>query len=152
MYSRSIIPNEFNAPTEYITEKFVLRPLTIEYAEEDYEVVMSSVDHLYKLMDNSEWPKGLSLQENLIDLGWHQREFTLGHSFAYTVLSPESNKIIGCCYIYPSADTQYEVQVFFWIKENLLRDGLEPELGITIKSWLEESWPFKTFDFPGRNI
>ena len=87
MYSRSIIPNEFNAPTEYITEKFVLRPLTIQYVEEDYEVVMSSVDHLYKLMDNSEWPKGLSLQENLIDLGWHQREFTLGHSFAYTVLS-----------------------------------------------------------------
>ena len=96
MYSRSIIPNEFNAPTEYITEKFVLRPLTIEYVEEDYEVVMSSVDHLYKLMDNSEWPKGLSLKENLVDLGWHQREFTLGHSFAYTVLSPESNKIIGC--------------------------------------------------------
>ena len=56
MYSRSIIPNEFNTPTEYITEKFVLRPLTIEYVEEDYEVVMSSVDHLYKLMDNSEWP------------------------------------------------------------------------------------------------
>ena len=48
MYSRSIIPDEFNAPTEYITEKFVLRPLTIEYVEEDYEVVMSSVDHLYK--------------------------------------------------------------------------------------------------------
>ena len=152
MYSRSIIPNEFNAPTEHITEKFVLRPLTIEYVEEDYEVVMSSVDHLYKLMDNSEWPKGLSLQENLIDLGWHQREFTLGHSFTYTVLSPESNKIIGCCYIYPSANTQYEVQVFFWIKENLLGEGLEPELGITIKNWLEESWPFKTFDFPGRNI
>ena len=64
----------------------------------------------------------------------------------------ESNKIIGCCYIYPSANTQYEVQVFFWIKENLLREGLEPELGITIKSWLEESWPFRAFDFPGRNI
>ena len=53
MYSRSIIPDEFNAPTEYITEKFVLRPLTIEYVNEDYEVVMSSVDHLYKLMDNN---------------------------------------------------------------------------------------------------
>ena len=152
MYSRSIIPNEFNAPTEYITKNFVLRPLTIEYVEEDYEVVMNSVDHLYKLMDNSEWPKGLSLQENLIDLCWHQREFTLGHSFAYTVLSPESYKIIGCCYIYPSVNIQYEVQVFFWIKENLLVEGLESELGATIKNWLEESWPFKTFDFPGRNI
>ena len=152
MYSRSITPIGFDAPTEYITKKFVLRPLTIDYVDEDYEVVMSSVDHLYKLMDNSEWPKGLTLEENLIDLGWHQREFTLGHSFAYTVLSPESNKIIGCCYIYPSANPQYEVQVFYWIKENLLKDGLESELGITIKSWLEECWPFKRFDFPGRNI
>ena len=152
MYSRSITPNGFDAPIEYITKKFVLRQLTIDYVDEDYEVVMSSVDHLYKLMDNSEWPKGLTLEENLIDLGWHQREFTLGHSFAYTVLSPESNKIIGCCYIYPSANPQYEVQVFYWIKENLLKDGLESELGIAIKSWLEVSWPFKRFDFPGRNI
>ena len=152
MYSRSITPMGFDAPIEYITKKFVLRPLTIDYVDEDYEVVMSSVDHLYKLMDNSEWPKGLTLEENLIDLGWHQREFTLGHSFTYTVLSPESNKIIGCCYIYPSANPQYEVQVFYWIKENLLKDGLESELGITIKSWLEESWPFKRIDFPGRNI
>ena len=152
MYSRSITPNGFDAPIEYITKKFVLRPLTIDYVDEDYEVVMSSVDHLYKLMDNSEWPKGLTLEGNLIDLGWHQREFTLGHSFAYTVLSPEINKIIGCCYIYPSANPQYEVQVFYWIKENLLKDGLESELGITIKSWLEESWPFKRIDFPGRNI
>ena len=152
MYSRSIIPNDFNVPTEYITEKFILRPLTIDYVKEDYEVVMSSVSHLYKLMDNSEWPKGLSLQDNLVDLGWHQREFTLGHSFAYTVLSPKSNEIIGCCYIYPSADLYHEVQVFYWIKENLLREGLETELGITIKNWLKESWPFKTFDFPGRNI
>ena len=113
MYSRSIIPDEFNAPTEYITEKCVLRPRTIEYVNEDYEVVMSSVDHLYKLMDSSERPKGLSLQENLGDRGWHQREFTLGHPFAYTVLSPESSKIIACCYIYPSANTLYEVPVFF---------------------------------------
>ena len=152
MYSRSIIPNEFNAPTEYITEKFILRPLTIDYVDEDYEAVMSSVNHLYKLMDNSEWPKGLSLQDNLVDLGWHQREFTLGHSFAYTVLSPKNNKIIGCCYIYPSACPQYEVQVFYWIKENLLREGLEAELGVTIKNWLGNSWPFTRFDFPGRNI
>ena len=152
MYSRSITPDGFDVPIQYITKKFVLRPLTIDYVDEDYEVVMSSVNHLYKLMDNSEWPKGLTLEENLIDLGWHQREFSLGHSFAYTVLSPESNKIIGCCYIYPSANPQYEVQVFYWIKENLLKDGLESELGITIKSWLEEYWPFKRFDFPGRNI
>ena len=54
MYSRSITPNGFDAPIEYITKKFVLRPLTIDYVDEDYEVVMSSVDHLYKLMDNSE--------------------------------------------------------------------------------------------------
>ena len=152
MYSRSIIPNEFNAPIEYITEKFILRPLTINHVNEDYEVVMSSANHLYQLMDSSEWPKGLTLEENLVDLGWHQREFTLGHSFAYTVLSPKSNEIIGCCYIYPSADPQYEVEVFYWIKENLLGEGLEPELGITIKDWLKEFWPFKKFNFPGRNV
>ena len=38
---------------------------------------MSSVKHLQGLMDDSKWPENLTIEDNLIDLGWHQREFTL---------------------------------------------------------------------------
>jgi hypothetical protein len=45
---------------------------------------MSSQKHLLGLMGSDDgWPLKLTLEENLIDLGWHQREFTLRHSFAY---------------------------------------------------------------------
>ena len=114
---------------------------------------MKSVDHLYKLMDDSEWPKGMTLSENLADLGWHEVEFYLRHSFAYTVLSKkEENDVIGCCYIYPSDKPEYEVQAYYWIRQDLLDSGLEDELGKTFKEWLEKSWPFGKIEFPRRDI
>ena len=57
MYSRPIVKNSFKVPTELVTKNFILRPLTIKYVDKDYEAVMKSADHLYKLMDDSEWPK-----------------------------------------------------------------------------------------------
>ena len=33
----------------------------------DYDAVMSSVDHLKGLMDDSGWPEGLTIEENLIE-------------------------------------------------------------------------------------
>lgn len=34
-------------------------------------------------------PDGPTLEENVIDLGWHRREFTIGHSFACGVMNDE---------------------------------------------------------------
>ena len=118
-----------------------------------YEAVMKSENHLYKLMDDSDWPKKMTLNENLADLGWHEVEFSLRHSFAYTVLSPQNKEeVIGCCYIYPSDNPDYEVQVYYWIRQDLLSSGLETELGNAFKSWLKKTWPFKKIEFPRRNI
>ncbi len=50
MYSRPIVKSCFRVPAELVTENFILRPLTIKYLDKDYEAVMKSVDHLYKLM------------------------------------------------------------------------------------------------------
>ena len=87
----------------------------------------------------------------MIDLGWHQREFTEKHSFAYTILSPIDHECIGCCYIYPSEKEEFEVQAFYWIREDLLSDGLEDRFGKFFKDWVRKDWPFKTVEFPGRN-
>ncbi len=111
---------------------------------------MSSIGHLKGRMDDSDWPVGLTIEENLIDLGWHQREFTLGHSFAYTVVSLDGKDCLGCCYIYPSEKSESEVDVFYWIRKDRLAEGLENRLGEALKKWLQDVWPFKTFDFPGR--
>ena len=151
MYDRSIVPKNFKAPEELKTKDFMLRPLKINDLIKDYEAVMSSVEHLRGRMDESDWPVGLTIEENLIDLGWHQREFTLGHSFAYTVASLDGEDCLGCCYIYPSENQEVEVEVFYWIRQNLLETGLEDYLGEVLKRWLKTDWPFERVGFPDRH-
>ena len=151
MYSRKIVPPDFIVPEKIEKSEFILKPLTVRDIIKDYDAVMSSVDHLKGLMDDSGWPEGLTIEENLIDLGWHQREFTEKHSFAYTILSPNNHECIGCCYIYPSENKEFEVQAFYWIRQNMLSDGLEERFGNFFKDWIKNDWPFKSAEFPGRD-
>ena len=151
MYSRPIVPKDFTVPEEFKDFEFTLKPLTIRDVIKDYDAVMSSVGHLKGLMDDSDWPDRLTIEENLVDLGWHQREFTERHSFAYTVLSPNDHECIGCCYIYPSEKKEFEVQAFYWIRQDMLSNGLEERLGEVFKEWLRKEWPFKSIEFPGRD-
>ena len=68
----------------FSSDEFILKPLTVSNLIKDYDAVMSSVDHLNGLIDTwYNWPVSLTIEENFIDLGWHQREFTLRHSFGY---------------------------------------------------------------------
>lgn len=150
MYKRRIVPEDFRVPKNFKTEEFFLKPLTITNLIEDYDAVMSSSNHLKGLMDESNWPLGLTIEENLIDLGWHQREFTLGHSFTYAVLSRDKKSYLGCCYIYPEEEIINGIQVFYWIRQSKLREGLEVRLGEVLKKWLSTCWPFEVVRFPGR--
>ena len=151
MYSRPIIPKSFRVPEIFETDEFKLKPLKVNNLIKDYDAVMSSVNHLKGLMETEgSWPIGLSIEENLVDLGWHQREFTLRHSFAYTVMTLDEKLCLGCCYIYPSNNPEYDVQAFYWIRQENLSSGLENRLGKVFKRWLESDWPFKSIEFPGR--
>ena len=61
-------------------------------------------------------------------------------------------EVIGCCYIYPSDNHEFEVQAYYWIRQDLLSSGLETKLGNTFKAWLEKTWPFKKIEFPRRDL
>ena len=151
MYSRPIVPKSFIVPKILTSQEFILKPLTISNLIKDYDAVMSSVNHLKGLMEpEGNWPVGFSMEETLIDLGWHQREFTLRHSFAYTVMSLTEEECLGCCYIYPSNKSKFNAQAFYWIRQEKLSGGLEERLGKVFKNWLEKDWPFKAIEFPGR--
>ena len=152
MYSRPIVPKKFEVPKKFKTNEFILKPLTVNNLIMDYDAVMSSVKHLEGLMGGEDtWPIGLTIEENLVDLGWHQREFTLRHSFAYSVMSLDEKLCLGCCYIYPSMKPTFEVQAFYWIRREYLDNGLETRLGLAFQSWLKTDWPFSKIDYPGRN-
>ncbi|HEX6117863.1 MAG TPA: hypothetical protein VFZ03_00330 [Dongiaceae bacterium] len=153
MYSRPLVPADFVVPQRLDGNGFILRPLTVNDLIKDYDAVMASAERLAGFMNpQSPWPRGLTLEEDLIDLGWHQREFTMRHSFAYTVISPDEGECLGCCYILPSDKPGYDAQVFYWARTSTLAGGFEERLGSAFRGWIAQDWPFARVAYPGRDI
>jgi hypothetical protein len=145
------VPPLFQVPSTLETGEFRLRMLTVNDVVKDYDAVMSSVAHC-KTIWGSEWPEGLTLEQNLIDLGWHQKEFQTRSSFAYTVVHPSESRVLGCVYIMPTQKHGHDAEVYLWARQSELAGGLEDRLYETVKTWIASDWPFSAVAFPGRSI
>jgi hypothetical protein len=123
---------------------FALRPLTIHHVIKDYDAVMTSQAHLWQRFGAIwNWPAAdLTLEQDLIDLAWHQKEFQTNSSFAYTVLSLDESSVLGCIYIYPANVPEADADVWFWARQSELAKKLEDDLEMFILDWLAKSWPF----------
>jgi hypothetical protein len=151
--STLFVPADFTVPEKLEAEEFRLRMLTVNDVVKDYDAVMTSVDHLKTVWPGSGWPSdGLTLEQDLIDLGWHQRESQTRRSFAYTVVTPSESRVVGCVYINPTRKRGYDAAVFLWARQSELAGGLESRLYAAVKSWIAIDWPFQTVAFPGRDI
>jgi len=146
------VPPEFNIPETLETDEFRLRMLSVDDVVKDYDAVMTSVEHLKTIWPGGSWPEGLTLRQNLVDLGWHEKEFELRQSFAYTVVDPQESKVTGCVYINPSRKQGHDAVVHLWARQSELASGLENRLLAAVKAWLSREWPFKSVAFPGREI
>lgn len=155
MAKRKLVPEDFQVPESLVTNRMKLRMLSISDVVKDYDAVMSSCEHLMKTIPfgpDHKWPIGLSLEQNLIDLGWHQKEFQRRSSFAYTVFTPDENQCLGCVYIDPSSKKDYDVEIYMWVRQSELEGGLDGHLFSTVKEWISKDWPFKNIAYPGREI
>ncbi len=148
------VPPDFNIPEKLETEKFRVRMLTVNDVVKDYDAVMTSIDHLKGVFGpHSKWPsKELTFEQDLIDLGWHQKEFQRRSSFAYTVMNKEESQCLGCVYIDPAVKIGYDAEVYLWVRESEFKSGLDPILFDAVKKWIEKEWPFKNVAYPGREI
>ena len=149
---RHFVPTEFAVPRELSTENFTLRMLSIDDVEKDYEAVTSSTERLKKVWPDSGWPAGLTLRQNLIDLGWHEKEFKNRTSFAYTMVAPDESQVLGCVYFYPTDKAGYDAEVFLWVRESTVADNLDEALFEVVQHWLASDWPFENPAYPGRTI
>lgn len=150
-----LVPDDFDVPVTFEHPRFRLRMLTVNDLVRDYDAVMSSVDHLrstYSQEGGSDWPAGLSLEDDLVDLGWHQREFTLRVSFAYTMMTPDESRCLGCVYIMPTLKRDHDAKVTMWVRADELDSGLDDALYTTVRDWITTAWPFRSPAFPGRDI
>ncbi|AUX45014.1 hypothetical protein SOCE26_064930 [Sorangium cellulosum] len=147
---KRLAPEGFIAPTTLETSRLRLRPLTVHDVVRDYDAVMTSVEHLAGAGMFGDWPRGLTLEQNLIDLGWHQKNHTIGAAFTYTVLSLDERTCLGCVYIEPTDVPGCEAEVLLWVRQSELASGLDEHLYVAVRAWLSSEWPFQRVCYPGR--
>ena len=132
-----LVPDEFAVPAALETERFRLRMLTVRDVVADFEAIRDRAP-------------GLTLEQNLIDLGWHQKEFQDRSSFAYTVVDPaDDGHVLGCAYIYPTDEPGFDAVAKCWVRREAA--GLDRELYEGFRAWIEREWPFGRVTYPGRD-
>lgn len=150
--SYPFVDDDFVVPSKLETDDFRLRMLSVNDVVKDYDAVMSSIEYLVDIWPESGWPVGLTLEQNLIDLGWHQGEFQRRSSFAYTVVTLNETRVVGCVYINPTRKRGYDAQVFLWARESAIGSEADAALYEAVAEWLESEWRFENPAFPGRSV
>jgi hypothetical protein len=134
-------------------ERFRLRPITINDVVKDYDAVMTSAETLRKRFPLWGWPaEDMSLEEDMIDLAWHQKEAQLRRSFNYAVMSPDESRLLGCVYVDPPEKAGADADVAFWVRDDEATTGLEAELERAVRAWVAADWPFETIRWPGLEL
>ena len=144
----SFVPTDFCVPQQLTTDEFHLQPLAESHAEMDYAAVMETQQRLAATSPNG-WPRdGFTLAENIADLRRHEEEFAQRIAFAYTVLSPAGDRVLGCVYFNPSemADT-VDADVYMWVRESEYASGLALRLYDSVRKWLEQDWSFENINY-----
>ena len=149
-----LLPPGVAVPKRTETDAFVVRPLTVDDAERDYEAVTQSRERLQGTFGPNEgWPPDdLTFEANRIDLAWHQKEFQRRDAFAYGVVDPDETVELGCVYVQPTRVDGYDAAVYFWISESGLDRGLGDDIAAHVRGWLDSTWPFDNVGYPGRDI
>jgi len=151
--NKPFIPVDFEVPNSLQNEYFKIRMLTVNDVVKDYDAVMSSIEHLKEMFPLSTWPsKDFTIEQNLIDLGWHQKEFQNRSSFAYTVVSLDESQVIGCIYINPIVKGNYDAKITMWVRKSVVKNEFDSILFDSVKKWISEDWPFRKVVYPGREI
>ena len=147
----SFLPQTFLVPVRIETERFAMRSIAIHDAFKDYDAVMSSRQHLWTRFGAIwGWPaEDMTLEQNIVDLGWHQKEFELRSSFDYALMTHDETRLLGCVYIDPPDEAGTDADVWFWARSSEIPKGLEEFLATFLPQWLSSSWPFSVVKING---
>lgn len=158
-------PDNLLVPESLRTAEFLIRPLHATDVVLDYDAVISSRAELW-LRSGGEWPReGFTLEENLADLEFHEREHQERIAFTYTVMNPTESECLGCIYVNPlrkmleragenpeqiAAIVEREAWVTFWVRQSRLADQLDTRLLQALMIWFRTDWSFTRVVFAAR--
>lgn len=138
MYSPRLFPRLTSPPTGFEQADIVVEPLSITHAIIDFEAVYVSRQKLHERYKTpNQWPINITLHDNIVDLGWHEKEFRDGTSFAYTVTNQMRSKCYGCIYIIP---IEQRPTLSFWLRSDGESPLDEASFEVLIRDWLTTAW------------
>lgn len=133
-------------PEPLETERFVLEPLAPRHAALDFAALMSCRSRLRTELQWGDWPPpDFTLDLNRQDLGEHYGEFVRREAFAYTVLSVNRGKCLGCVYLERCEEID-GAQLAFWVIDDALDD--EAELVEQMLFWVHQEWAIERLLLP----
>jgi hypothetical protein len=148
-----LIPLSHPIPDGIEHARFRMRILRVDDVVADYDAVMSSAERLRERFPYWGWPDpDMSLTDDLVDLGWHQKEAQLRRSFNYAVLTTDERRLLGCVYVDPPEKQGANAEVCLWVRADEEDGDLERVLEAAVREWLDAEWPFETIRWPGREI
>jgi len=152
MTIEDFVPVDFDPPTSLVTDDFRLEPLGPQHNEADLAAWMSSIDHIRSTpgYPDGKWPppEGYPPERNLQDLERHARDFEQRKGFTFTVLDPGDGDVIGCVYLYPTKDEDFDVTAQSWVRAS--HAHLDAPLADAVARWLGTEWPWERVDRCGR--
>lgn len=137
------LPAGFPPPDPLVTPRFRLALLGPKHAASDYAAWTSSIDFIRRLPGwaTSTWPLPISPEANFRDCEEHLRRSRAGLDFAYTVLLPDRDEVVGCVYFRPPTPPRAgAVEVRSWVTEAQARR--DRPLQDALERWLDEPWPW----------
>ena len=128
-----------------------MEPLHEKHVELDFAALMSSREHLRSSLNWGDWPRAdFKLEENRKDLIRHWTEFERREAYAYTVLSPDRSRCLGCVYLNPAKENPRHAVLAFWVVEDQLAHDLDRHLLTTLVAWTQAHWPLDAIAVPNR--
>jgi hypothetical protein len=156
MSDEPFVPVDFAVPDGLVADEFRLEPLGPQHNVADYAAWTTSIDHIRATpgFAGSSWPHEMSLADNLGDLERHVQDFAQRRGFTYSVLTTQTDEVVGCVYIYPNraADSTgrgRHAVVRSWIRAD--RAELDLALYNVVLAWLQRDWPFDSIEYAPRN-
>ena len=147
-----LVPDDFEPPRTMEAEDFQLRPLDYEVMLQDFEAVVTGASGIAKAYQRDEsYYRNFTLQDEVIEIGWHMGEWRRRNSFAYAIMSHDGERCFGSFYIYRTPKCEHDAMGILWT----IPDP-DPEFDTsvfeTVAKWVDVSWPFATIGYPGRRL
>ena len=147
----TFVPAGFVRPAPLRTDLLRLALLGPEHNRSDHAAWSANVGFIHRLpgWEMSTWPRPMAIEENLRDLVTHRARSTAGLDFAYTVLLPDGDDVVGCVYFKPTTPPRVgAVDVRSWVTAE--HAELDKPLYDGVTRWLAEHWPWSEVRYAPR--